>query len=211
MSIRKLVLAVGAVAAASAWTGAMAADSTFSTSSLFGWDDPNATRPSSWLPGTSYGYVGAGVGHSKYETSCAPGFACDHTDIGYKIFTGGKISRVIGVEVGYVYLGKGTANGGDETAQGINLSLVGNIPIGDRFNVYGKVGGIYGWTNTETAPLSGQGGGDEHGLNWSFGAGVQFDLSRNWAVQADWDHYRFDFSNQNASAQLYSVSAVYKF
>ena len=209
MCIRKLVLAVGALAAASAWTGAMAADNTFSTSSLFGWDDPNATRPSSWLPGTSYGYVGAGVGKSKYDTSCAPGFSCDHTDIGYKIFTGGKISRVIGVEVGYVYLGKGTANGGDQTAQGINLSLVGNIPIGDRFNVYGKVGGIYGWTETNTAP--GQGGGDDKGLNWSYGAGVQFDISRNWAVQADWDHYRFDFSNQGASAQLYSVSAVYKF
>jgi OOP family OmpA-OmpF porin len=214
MSIRKLLMAVGAaVLATGAWSGAMAqsSDSAFSTSSLFGWDNPNETRPGSWLPYTSYGYVGGGVGKSKYDTSCAPGFACDHTDIGYKIFTGGKISRVIGVEVAYVYLGKGTANGGDQTAQGINLSLIGNIPIGEKFNVYGKVGGIWGWTKTDTASLSGQSGGTDHGLNWSYGAGVQFDLSRNWAVQADWDHYRFDYSNQNAGAELYSVNAVYKF
>jgi OOP family OmpA-OmpF porin len=216
MSIRNLLLAFGAaMLAASTWSAAMAQSSTstsgFSTSSLFGWDNPNETRPGSWLPYTSYGYVGGGIGKSKYETSCAPGFACDHTDIGYKIFTGGKISRVIGVEVGYVYLGKGTANGGDQTAQGINLSLIGNIPIGEKFNIYGKVGGIYGWTKTDTAALSGQGGGSDSGLNWSYGAGVQFDITRNWAVQADWDHYRFDYSNQGASAQLYSVNAVYKF
>jgi OOP family OmpA-OmpF porin len=214
MSIRKFIVAVGcALLTAGAWTGAIAQTSTPDSvsSALGGWDDPAGTRPGSWLPYTSYGYVGGGVGKSKYDTSCAPGFSCDHTDIGFKIFTGGKISRIVGVEVGYVYLGKGTANGGDQTAQGINLSLIGNIPIGEKFNVYGKVGGIYGWTSTDTAPLSGQGGGTDHGLNWSYGAGVQFDLSRNWAVQADWDHYRFDYSNQGASAQLYSVNAVYKF
>jgi len=214
MSIRKFIVAVGgALLAAGAWTGAMAQTTTPDSvsSALGGWDDVAGTRPGSWLPYTSYGYVGGGIGRSKYDVSCAPGFSCDDSDVGYKIFTGGKVSRIVGVEVGYVYLGKAAANGGSQKAQGINFSVIGNLPIGDKFNVYAKVGGIWGWTSTSTSPLSGQGGGDDHGLNWSYGLGVQFDVTKNWAVQGDWDHYRFDYSNQSANAQLYSVNLVYKF
>lgn len=202
-----VALALGASAVASAQSN----DSmSRGSSGLWGWDDPSASRPQSWIPYTSYGYVGVGIGQSNYAINCAPGFSCDDTDTGYKIFTGGKFSRFFGVEAAYVYLGRGEANGGGSKAQGINVSLVGTLPIGDMFSVYAKGGGIYGWTDS-SASAPGVGTGDRHGFNASYGAGVQVDLTRNWAVQGDWDHYRFDYADRNDDAQLYSVNLVYKF
>jgi OOP family OmpA-OmpF porin len=213
----KLCMAiVGALAlGASAVANAQSSDSNARGNSpfggpLWGWDDPSASRPQSWIPGTSYGYVGVGVGRSDYDLRCTQGFSCDDTDTAYKIFTGGKFSRLLGIEAGYVYLGKAEANGGETKAQGINVSLIGNVPIGDIFNVYAKVGGIFGWTDTG-ASIPGAATGDRHGLNVSYGAGVQFDVTRNWAIQGDWDHYRFDFADHNDDVQLYSLNLVYKY
>ncbi len=213
MQYTKLCLAIAGALALS--TSAVASAQNYdsnsrSSSSMWGWDDPSASRPQSWIPYTSYGYVGVGVGHSNFDINCAPGFSCDDTETGLKIFTGGKFSRMFGVEAAYVYLGKAEANGGKNKAQGVNVSLVGNLPIGDMFNIYAKVGGIYGWTDT-SASAPGVATGDRHGLNASYGAGVQVDLNRNWAVQGDWDHYRFDYADRNDDVQLYSVNLIYKF
>jgi len=207
----KLCLALAGAITLSAATvaGAQSTDSgSRGNSSVWGWDDPAQSRPQSWIPYTSYGYVG--VGQSNYDINCTPGFSCDDTDTGFKIFTGGKFSRIFGVEAAYVYLGKAEANGGETKAQGVNVSLIGNLPIGDMFNVYAKVGGIYGWTDSGST-IPGAASGDRHGLNPSYGAGVQVDLNRNWAVQGDWDHYRFDYADRNDDVQLYSLNLVYKF
>ena len=215
MQHRKLFLALTGAIALGASTAASAQSDSMSRGgpTLWGWDDSSSaeSRPQSWIPYTSYGYVGIGAGWSKFDLpSCAPGLSCDDTDTGFKIFTGGMFSRYLGVEAGYVYLGKGEANGGDQKAEGINVSLVGNIPVGDMFNVYGKVGGIYGWTRTSSA-IPGASTGHEEGFNPSYGAGVRVDLNRNWAVQGDWDHYRFDYQDRNDDVQLYSLNLVYKF
>jgi opacity protein-like surface antigen len=175
------------------------------------WDDASAERPRSFIPLTSHGYVGANVGVSEYDLGgCAPGFDCDDTDIGFKVYTGGKFHRMFGVEVAYINLGQADRSGGHLSAEAVNLSLVGNLPVGERFNVYAKVGGLYGWTETSaTAP--GVSSGEEDDFNWSYGAGVQFDLNRNWALVADWDHYRLDYVDRNDDIQLWSAGVVYKF
>ena len=195
--------AVLAVAAASA----CAQDSAFDRghAPFWGWEDPAAARPRSWVPGTSYGYVAAGAGPSDFDLGrCGAGYSCDESNLGYKLSTGGKFSRWFGLEAAYVYLGKGDANGGDQKAQGVNLNVVANWPLSNLFS-------IYGWTRTRVAAGSGAIAGNDHGLNWSYGAGIQLDVNRNWAVKADWDHYRFDYVDRTDDAQLYSLNLVYKF
>ena len=212
MQFRKLCLVIGSALALSAPLAAHADNPDSNSRAIWGWDDPSGNRPQSWIPYTSYGYVGLGGGRSEFDLGgCAAGFACDDKDIGYKIFTGGKFSRLLGVELGYVRLGRGQANGGDEKAQGANLSLVANLPIGDMFNIYAKGGGIYGWTKTTANPASGARTGKDRGLNPSYGAGVQFDLTRNFALAADWDHYRFDYAHGTDDATLYSLNAIFKY
>lgn len=215
MQLRKLCLAVSAALAVGApmvATAQMNDSDGRGSSSWWGWDDGAGERPRSYIPYTSYGYIGFGAGRSEYDLgSCSPAFSCEDQDIGYKLYTGGKFSRVFGVEAGLVYLGEGEANGGDYRATGVNLSLIGNIPIGDVFNIYAKVGGIYGWTHTSSSPAAAVSTGNDHGFNLSYGAGVQLDLTPNWAIAGDWDHYRFEFEDGSDDAELYSLNVLYKF
>jgi len=214
MPKRSVCRRVGAaLALCAAWTAsAESFAAEWPTGSFWRWDDPSSARPQSWLPGTSYGYVAAGAGPSDFDLGrCASGFACDASDLGYKLSTGGKFSPWLGMEAAYVYLGKGAANGGNEKAQGLNLNVVANLPLSDLFGIYGKVGGVYGWTRTRAAASSGAIEGNDNGLNWSYGAGIQLDVNRNWAVKVDWDHYRFDYVDRIDDAQLYSLNLVYKF
>lgn len=198
--------AVGALAlAASTLANAQATDSTYGR-----WDDNASTRPKSWIPLTSYGYVGLSVGESTYDLNCIGGAECDDTDMGGKLYTGGKLNRMFGVELAYVHLGQADANGGTTKVQLANLSLVGNVSLGAQFNVYGKVGGFYGWTDIDTA-TPGAPTGEENDFGLSYGAGVQYDFNRNWALAADWDHYRVDYVDRSDDVQLLSVGLIYKF
>jgi OOP family OmpA-OmpF porin len=173
--------------------------------------DSDSSRRQSWLPMTSYGYAGASVGVTSLNLpGCTPGVYCDDSGVGFKAYTGGMISRVIGVEVSYVQLLAVDRNGGDVRAKGVNLGLVANLPVTDHVNVFAKVGAIYGWTKTGS-PIAGVATGDSNDLNWSYGAGAQVDLQGNWALRADWDVYRMKFASGATDASLYSVGLVYKF
>jgi opacity protein-like surface antigen len=169
------------------------------------------TQNYSWIPYTDYGYVGANIGRSDYKSgSCAPHYSCDDSDLGYKIYTGGQISRIIGIEVGYVNIGDFDRNGGHKRGQGADVHLVGNIPLGKSANIYAKAGGVYGWTST-SASAPGEDTGHEREFNWSYGAGLQFELAKQWALRADWDQYRMKFADRRDNIALYSLGAIYKF
>lgn len=174
------------------------------------WNDTDSEKPRSLIPMTSYGYVGLNLGKSAYDLNCSPGFSCDDSVEAGKLYTGGKFNRMFGLELAYVNLGQAEANGGSTEAQLANLSLVGTVPIGERFNINGRVGGFYGWTDIDTT-APGAATGEENDFGWSYGLGVQYDFTRNWALTGDWDHYRVDFTDRRDDVQLWSVGVLYKF
>lgn len=189
-------------------TNTMNTDASASTAR---WNDNESSRRQSWIPLTSYGYAGANVGATSLNLpGCSPGVYCDDSGNGFKIYTGGMISRVFGVEASYVQLLGVDRNGGDARAKGLNLGLVANLPVTDRVNLFAKVGAIYGWTRTGSS-VAGAPNGDNSDLNWSYGAGAQVDLAGNWGVRVDWDVYRMKFASGTTNASLYSVGLVYKF
>jgi len=145
----------------------------------------------SMIPYTSSGYVGANGGVSDYRGGCAAGFGCDDSDRAFKIYTGGMFNQWIGAELGYHHFGTVDRNGGSTRAHGINLSLVGNFPIGDQFMVYGKLGTTYGRTRNTSTVGAFSGTGNGWGGSWGFGAG--FNLTPQWAIVLDWDQHRFEF------------------
>ncbi len=171
---------------------------------------PDSARRS-WIPYTTEGYIGGNIGRSDYSLgSCAPGISCDDKSVGFKVFTGGRFSPLFGVELGYFDLGKVDRNGGDVEAQGANLSLLGSVPIGDIFSLFGKVGGNYAWTKTSST-VSGIRTGRRKDLGLSYGAGLQFDFTPILAVRADWDRYHLNYAGQREKSDLYSVGLLFKF
>lgn len=164
----------------------------------------------SWVPFTSFGYAGGSVGQSSFDPSCTPGFSCSDNGTGFKLYTGGQLWQMLGLEVGYVNLGKFERAGGSVKAQGLNVSLIGNIPFNEMFSAFGKVGTTYGYTKT-TATAPGVNTGSENGFGASYGAGLAFDVSKMFQIVAEWDKYRFRTVNGREYAQMYSVGLRYKF
>jgi hypothetical protein len=200
MQARKFML-TGLTALVTAAAAGVQAQSTTGTSS-----PGDGSR--SWLPYTQYGYVGGSIGRSDYEQdNCL--LLCDDRATGFKLFSGGQVSQWFGVELSYVNLGEVDRNGGDVRAQGLNFSLLGQIPVSEQFKIFGKLGTMYGYARTR-AP-AGQPSGHEDRFGLSYGLGLQLDINRNWAVRGDWDRYRLKYVDRRDDADLYSVGLVYKF
>lgn len=168
----------------------------------------DADNSRSWLPYTRSGYWGINLGQPDFQKNCTPGFNCDDSNIGGKIYTGGQFNKWLGAEIGYVNFGKLERNGGDTKAQGVNLSLVGTVPLGDVFSVFGKVGTTYSWTKTDgvVGPT-----GKENGFGLSYGAGVGFNLSPRSQLLAEWEKHRMQFADQDADVNLYTVGLKFRF
>lgn len=163
----------------------------------------------SWIPYTSQGYIGGNLGQSNWDARCQGANTCNEDYLGFKVYTGGNLWRLVGLELGYINMGKAESSGGAIKAQGVNLSLVGNIPL-QWFNVFGKVGTTYGWTKT-TGTVPGYQTGNENGFGLSYGAGIGFDVHRNVQIVAEWERHRFEFARGDDEVSLWSLGVKYKF
>lgn len=152
------------------------------------------TDRSSWLPGTSAGYVGLSVGRSNYDSACGTGFDCDDHDTAWKVYTGASVNPWLGVELGYIEFGDVGRAGGMSEAQGLNLSLVATLPVGESFRLYGKLGATYGRTKVSAAAGSGVTPGTRNGLGPAIAIGGGFDINRDWTAVLEWEHHNLRFA-----------------
>jgi OmpA-OmpF porin, OOP family len=167
----------------------------------------------SLLPYTRSGYVGINVGRSDYDDfSCGSGlFGCDDGGTRVNGYIGGLINDWAGVEVGALYEGDVDRYGGKTRAEGVNLSLVGRVPLG-AFNVFGKVGATYGRTRISADALSGVQSGRARGWGNSFGVGAGYDITRNHGVVLEWSRNEFKLpGGDRRDIDGTSVGYVYRF
>lgn len=146
----------------------------------------------SLIPYSTGGYVGVNVGQPDFDTPCFGAFSCSDNTTSYKLYTGGMFNQYVGGELAYVNMGRAKRADGRTEAYGINLSLVGRMPLGG-FNLFGKVGTTYGRTKT-TAALATIPTGKESGWGGSYGVGVGFDLTRASSIVLEWERHDFRFS-----------------
>lgn len=167
----------------------------------------------SWLPYTNNGYIGLNVGRPKYSTSCGSAvFNCDDPSAAANVYVGGMFNSFLGAELGYLHMGDADRAGGTTRAQGVNLSLVGRIPVGSMFSVFGKLGTTYGRTRTEAMAGSGITGGKDSGWGGSYGVGASIDFTNNWSAVLEWQRHRFHFAgDQRDYVRTTSLGAKYRF
>jgi opacity protein-like surface antigen len=94
-----------------------------------------------------------------------------------------QFNEVFGLEIGYTDFGRIQASGGDTDAWAIPLSLTAGIPLGDRFNIFGKVGGLYGRTDVTASASTLLDTGHKSGWGWTWGGGATFKLTQNLDVR----------------------------
>lgn len=149
---------------------------------------------SAWYtPGSAY--LGFNAGRSNYRQGCGTGVVnCGSKDEAYSIYGGSMFSSNFGLELGYLDMGNIDRGGGTTQAHGINLSLIGKVPLSPTWGLFGKVGSTYGRTSVSSTPGSGVTSGDEDGFGLSLGAGVSFDFSDRWSAVLQWERHDFKFS-----------------
>lgn len=161
---------------------------------IAGAQDPSRSQSGySLVPYTQRGYVGINLGKSSFDTDCGPaGLSCDDPDLAGKIYFGGALNDRVGIEFAYVNMGRADRAGGHAEAQGANASLVGTWPV-NRWSLFAKLGGTYGFTKVTSEPGSGVTEGRRRGLGVSYGAGIGYDLQPNSTVVLEWERHDFRF------------------
>lgn len=164
------------------------------------------------IPYSTNGYIGLNIGQPDWSIPCSGGvFGCSEGNTSYNIYTGGMFNEYFGAELGYVDFGRFERGGGRTRAAGVNLSLVGNFPLG-AFNVYGKIGTLYGRTNVTSNPISGLATGKRSGWEGSYGVGVGYQLSQRSMVVLEWNRYDLDFADVGRrDITTTSLGYVYRF
>ena len=143
-------------------------------------------------------YVGGHLGQAKGKDACdgfaGPGVSCDDKDTSWKLLAGYRFSRNLALEAGYTNLGEMTARGpgGTATRESTAWELVGvgMLPMGNNFSLYGKAGVYRGDTEGRLNTVLLTGTTDDKNTDLTFGAGLQFDMTRNVALRAEWQRYK---------------------
>lgn len=175
-------------------------------------NSPALADRSSLVPYTQDGYVGISGGSSKYDLNTGPaGFASDDSDTALKLYTGGFFHPNLGVEFGYLNMGKAHRLGGDTKAHGFNLSLVGRAPLTEQFDIFAKLGTTYGRTRTSGVFGTGVQTGKEDGFGLSYGLGARWAFTPQWAAVVEWENHKFKFSDGNENVKLTTVGLQYRF
>jgi len=163
--------------------------------------------------GDFWGSLGVSGGESKFRNDChdADVFHCDHRDSAWKAYATGQFNRNLGLEFGYTDFGKVAASGGDTKAWAANISLIAGVPIGARWDIFAKGGGIYGRTDVSADPSTLFDTGHKSGWGYTYGVGASFAITPQWAIRADWDRYNLDFVGGSKDVDMASAGVQFRF
>jgi OmpA-OmpF porin, OOP family len=189
-----------------------------------------AADDAGWYGGLNVGQSRAKIDDPKITSSLlGAGFtpvSIDDNDrgTGFKLFGGYKLNRNFAVEGGYFDLGKfgftatvpAGALSGKIQLKGVNLDLVGILPITERFSAFGRAGLNYAQARDS---FSGTGAvtvldpnPNKRAMNYKFGAGLQYDFTESLGMRVEAERYRIDDAVGNrGDIDLFSVGLIYRF
>jgi len=149
----------------------------------------------------------------------------DNRDRGGKIFGGYQLNRYFAFEGGYFDLGKFgfTANTvpigsltGDIKIKGVNLDILGTLPLTEKFSAFGRVGVARAearntFTGTGLVRLL-RTNANQRETNAKYGMGLQYAVTDRLGMRAEVERYRInDAVGNNGDIDLVSLGLVYRF
>lgn len=186
---------------------------------------------SGWYGGANIGQSRATIDDPKITSSLLTGgfttssITDDDRSTGYKIFGGYQFNKNFALEGGYFDLGKfgftattvpaGTLSGNIKV-RGLNLDVVGILPITDKFSAFGRAGMNYAdardsFTGTGAVRVTNP-NPSKRDTNYKVGLGLQYAFTESLAMRAEVERYRInDAVGNKGDIDLVSVGLVYRF
>ena len=166
---------------------------------------------------TAQSLVGAGV--------TAGALTEDERGNAYKAFIGVPLSPNWAVEAGYFDLGRFGFDGvtspagtvmGTTRVQGLNLDLVGTLPITERWSLLGRVGAAYAETKSSFSGTGASGvsalPSSKRDTHYKYGFGTEYAFTPALTMRLEGERYQVnDAIGQRANVDLISVGLVYRF
>jgi hypothetical protein len=146
-------------------------------------------------PIAGFGVLGGGQQTNVYSLSAGHYFA----------------DRNYGIEVGYTDFGSVSRSGGSTKVDGINVSLIGRAPLGQSFNLLGKIGATYGRTDVSSSAASGVQAGSERGFDVSYGLGGEYLINPNWSALLAYDEHYVKYPGNRERASATTLGLRYRY
>jgi OmpA-OmpF porin, OOP family len=191
--------------------------------------DPGA----GWYGGASVGRTSANIDNARITSGLAgQGLATqsitnNDRDTGYKLFGGYQINPYLAVEAGWFDLGNfgymartspaGTLNG-DVRIRGLNLDVVGILPLTPKFSVFGRLGvanarsqGTFSATGAARVPYA-NANPSERSNGYKAGLGMAYAFTDSLSMRLEGERYRVNDSVGNKGhVDMVSIGLVYRF
>ncbi|MFZ6748169.1 OmpA family protein [Undibacterium sp. Ren11W] len=203
-------------------------------SSQFAWADNEWGDPE-WA--NSAWYIGGGIGQSRANIdedriirslidtgASSVTFSSDQRDTAYKLFVGKQLNKYFALEAGYFDLGKYSFNAattppgslnGEVGFRGLNLDMLAQLPLSERFSIYARLGMNYAKTDSHFTgdrlfavanPNS-----SDNKLNPKVGLGMEYKITEALAIRGEAERYRLnDVIHNHTDVDFYSINLVYK-
>lgn len=177
-------------------------------------------------------YAGAGIGIFNTEISESDiGLKFDEDDTGFKVFGGYQFLPWLGAELAYIDGGESSVSTSDPAfgsaklevdVSAITAAAVGTLPIGEMFELYGKLG-IAMWDGKLTASASGliceelelgetcAESVSDDGTDFFWGIGAGINIGEQFNVRVEYEVLEIDPQGVNADTDFLSLSGVYRF
>lgn len=166
-------------------------------------------------------YVGAGVGKATTEIESDGTSEFDSDDTSFKVFGGYNFNQYFAVEAAYFDGGKpeetviavpGARGTIDISTTALIASVLGRVPVGDIFSVYGKLGlasyetELKGRVNGDVVT-----GDDDSDDGVAYGVGAAFNIGPSFELRAEYEAFSGSFFDSDIDVTALTVNALYKF
>lgn len=188
-------------------------------------------QQSGWYGGANVGRTGAEIDDARIASGLlGQGFNTSSIDDrdrsnGFKLFGGYQLSPYFALEGGYFDLGKigytahtvpeGTLNG-EMRVKGLNLDLVGTLPLTGKLSAIGRIGVNYARANDRFSSTGAVNVSNptasKNGTNAKYGVGLNYAFSDAIAMRLEVERYRVnDAIGNKGDIDMVSVGLVYRF
>lgn len=127
-------------------------------------------------------YAGGNLGTPDYHGSIN-GVSGDGSGVGGKLYGGYTVTPDFAVEAGLFDLGHIDDGSGKVELHGVFVDAVGRYELAPQWSLLGRAGVAQGRFTTTN--------GDDSGTALKLGMGLQYELTPQVALRAEYEHYRF--------------------